>query len=227
MPTFFEKLIAETQPEHMEMIRIPQIMDATLGKITRDSYIAYLGQAYHHVKHTVPLMMAAGSRLPQNKEFLRSALAEYIQEETGHQEWILNDIRNAGGDAEAVRNGQPNAATEMMVAYAYDFIHRINPAGFFGMVFVLEGTSTALATNAAGAIQRALGLPETCFSYLSSHGSLDLDHLKYFEKLINQIDDPEDQSAIIHMARRMFLLFGNVFRSIPHTTTEPRHAAVG
>jgi len=227
MPTFFEKLIAETRAEQMEMTRIPQIMDACSGRITRESYIAYLSQAYHHVRHTVPLMMAAGARLPQNKEFLRSALVEYVREEAGHQEWILNDIRNADGDAETVRNGQPNAATEMMVAYAYDFIHRINPAGFFGMVFVLEGTSTALATNAAGAIQSALGLPATCFSYLRSHGSLDIDHLKYFEKLINQIDDPEDQSAIIHMARRMFLLFGNVFRSIPHTTTEARHAAIG
>ena len=35
----------------------------------------------------------------------------------------------------------PNVATELMVAYAYDTIQRINPMAFFGMVYVLEGTS--------------------------------------------------------------------------------------
>ena len=36
-----------------------------------------------------------------------------------------------------------------MVAYAYDMIHRVNPIGFFGMVLVLEGTSTAAAHRQA------------------------------------------------------------------------------
>ncbi|MGD9000604.1 MAG: iron-containing redox enzyme family protein [Granulosicoccaceae bacterium] len=216
MKTFFEKLTAATEAERNQLYSVPQIVDAIRGDISRESYIAYLEQAYHHVKHTVPLMMAAGSRLPQNKEYLREALVEYVEEEVGHQEWILNDIKHAGGDAEAVRRGEPNEATEMMVAYAYDYISRLNPAGFFGMVFVLEGTSIQLATNAANTLRTSLGLPENCFSYLSSHGSLDLEHMRFYEKLVNQIDDPDDQQAIIHVAKRMFNLFAEVFRSIPH-----------
>ena len=38
--------------------------------------------------------------LPERLEWLREAIAEYIEEEIGHQEWILNDIRACGGDAE-------------------------------------------------------------------------------------------------------------------------------
>ena len=38
-----------------------------------------------------------------------------------------------------------------MVAYAYDTVQRRNPVGFFGMVYVLEGTSVALALSAADA----------------------------------------------------------------------------
>ncbi|MGD8742631.1 MAG: iron-containing redox enzyme family protein [Granulosicoccaceae bacterium] len=216
MKTFFEKLTAATEAERNQLYRVPQIVDAMQGNISRESYIAYLEQAYHHVKHTVPLMMAAGSRLPLSKEYLREALVEYVEEEVGHQEWILNDIKHAGGDAEAVRRGEPNEATEMMVAYAYDYISRVNPAGFFGMVFVLEGTSIQLATNAANTLRTSLGLPENCFSYLSSHGSLDIEHMTFYEKLVNQIDDPDDQQAIIHVAKRMFNLFAEVFRSIPH-----------
>jgi heme oxygenase len=128
----------------------------------------------------------------------------------------LDDIRNAGGDAERVRNGTPRMATELMVAFAYDFVTRINPVGFLGMVFVLEGTSTQLATAGAEAIMASLGLPEDCFHYLTSHGSLDLEHMKFFEQLVNRIEDPEDQAAIVHVAKRIFVLFGNVFREIPN-----------
>lgn len=225
MPAFFERLVKETQKEREALQRIPQVVDALKGDISRETYIAYLAQAYHHVKHTTPLLMLTGARIPQHKEWLREALAEYIEEELGHQEWILNDIGFAGGDAEAIRHGQPNSATEMMIAYAYDYVSRINPVGFFGMVFVLEGTSTALATGAAGAIQESLALPKRCFSYLTSHGALDIEHMKFFEKLVNRIDDPEDQEAIIHMAKRMFVLYGNLFRSIPHKGLEVSYAA--
>ena len=225
MPTFFERLLAETESEHQGLSQIPQITEALRGAISQKTYLAFLEQAYHHVKHTVPLMMAAGSRFSPEKESLREALVEYVKEEVGHQEWILNDIAHAGGDAEAVRHGEPNSATEMMVAYAYDYVCRINPVGFFGMIFVLEWTSTALATNAADTIRQSLDLPQNCFSYLYSHGTLDIEHMKFLEQLVNQIPDEPDQQAIIHMAKRIFTLYGNVFRSIPHTGNQVQHVA--
>ncbi len=221
---FFDRLQKETEAERQALYEIPVIRDAAQGKISKATYLAFLEQAYHHVKHTTPLLMLTGSRVSHDKEWLRDALAEYIEEELGHQEWILNDIKNAGGDAEAVRHGVPNAATELMVAYAYDSVSRINPVSFFGMVFVLEGTSTALATHAAEQIGKSLKLPKKCFSYLTSHGALDISHMEFFRSLMAKITDPRDQQAIIHMAKQMFVLYGNVFRSLPHES-EVRHAA--
>lgn len=221
---FFERLQKETEAERQALYAIPVIRDAMQGKISKATYLAFLEQAYHHVKHTTPLLMLTGSKVPHDKEWMRDALAEYIEEELGHQEWILNDIKNTGGDAEAVRRGQPAAATEMMVAYAYDSVNRINPVSFFGMVFVLEGTSTAMATRAAEAIGKSLKLPKKCFTYLTSHGALDISHMEFFRGLMARITDPKDQRAIIHMAKRMFVLYGNVFHSLPHES-EARHAA--
>ncbi|THC46658.1 TenA family transcriptional regulator [Massilia sp. Mn16-1_5] len=212
---FFEQLQAATEPQRQDMFSIPIIQDALQGKVITSQYIAFLGQAYHHVKHTVPLLMACGSRLDARHEWLREAIAEYIEEEVGHQEWILSDIRACGGDAEAVRHARPHASTELMVAYAYHQIDRGNPVAFFGMVHVLEGTSTALATHAADTMRSALALPPEAFSYLSSHGSLDLDHVKFFEGLMNRLEDAADREAVVHMARMMYGLYGNVFRSLP------------
>jgi pyrroloquinoline quinone (PQQ) biosynthesis protein C len=213
--TFFEQLQNETQVERAYLLSAPIIQRCIgLGQFSLQEYIEFLTQAFHHVKHTVPLLMAVGSRLPMEKENYREAIAEYIEEELGHQEWILNDIAASGVDKESVRAGCPNAATELMVAYAYDTVMRKNPMAFFGMVLVLEGTSINLASQAADIIQAHLGLPNKAFSYLRSHGSLDLEHMVFFEALMNGLSEQKDKDDIVHAAKMFYTLYGNIFRSI-------------
>jgi pyrroloquinoline quinone (PQQ) biosynthesis protein C len=211
---FFEQLQTATASERDYLLATPLISDCVEGQVTLQRYVAYLCQAYHHVKHTVPLLMAAGARIPESQEWLRDAIAEYIDEEQGHQEWILNDIAACGYDKEAARQTQPTLATELLVSYAYDTIQRVNPLGFFGMVHVLEGTSIVAADSAAEGVQGALGLPNTAFSYLRSHGALDKEHVKFFAGLMNRIDDPAEQQIIVHCARVFYRLFSDVLRSV-------------
>ena len=213
--SFYKELEDATRTEREQLLSIPFLVAGAAGNISLDSYIAFLTQAYHHVKHTVPLLMACGSRLPEHKEWLREAIGEYIEEEMGHQEWILNDIKACGGDAEYVRCSKPAISTEMMVSYAYDTIARNNPVSFFGMVMVLEGTSIELATRAAENLQQRFGLPSKAFTYLLSHGSLDIEHVDFFKSLMNKITDQADKQAIIHCAKVMYQLYGNIFENLP------------
>jgi pyrroloquinoline quinone (PQQ) biosynthesis protein C len=222
--TFYQELIQATENERDALLTTPVITDCLQGIITLEAYRAFLAEAYHHVRYTVPLLMACGSRLPRRLEWLREAVAEYIEEETGHQEWVLNDIQACGGDKEAVRNGSPSMATDIMVAYAWDCVQRRNPVGFFGMVLVLEGTSVKLATAAAASIQKTLDLPRNAFSYLASHGSLDLEHLDFYEKLVNRLEQPEDRAAVLNTARVMYKLYAGVFESLPRSRTKRRAA---
>jgi pyrroloquinoline quinone (PQQ) biosynthesis protein C len=212
--SFYQQLQHATAGERATLHSAPLITAALAGQVNRQQYLNFLTRAFHHVKHTVPLLMACGARLPDRQEWLRSAIAHYIEEEIGHHEWILNDIAAAGGDAEAVRVSRPDFDTDVMVAYAYDVVMRRNPVGFFGMVYVLEGTSVSLASNAASVLQRALDLPPGAFSYLSSHGSLDVEHIGDFEQLVNRLDTPDDREAVVANAQTFFRLYGNVFRSI-------------
>ena len=218
--TLYQRLQQETLAERQYLVTSPIIQRCFHGQITLENYIDFLTQAYHHVKHTVPLLMAVGSRLSEEKEWLREAVGEYIEEEMGHQEWILNDIAACGADKETVRRSLPAAATELMVAYAYDAVNRINPLRFFGMVFVLEGTSIALADNAAEQIKNKLDLPANAFSYLRSHGSLDQEHIVFFENLMNKITDKNEQDQIIHSAKMFFKLYANIFRELDNTTAQ-------
>jgi len=86
--------------------------------------------------------------------------------------------------------------------------------GFFGMVHGLEGTSINLADKVVDSVKGTLGLPQNAFSYLYSHGSLDQDHVAFFENLMNKIDDKQDQDVIVHACRMFYQLYGNIFRSL-------------
>jgi thiaminase len=185
---FYDDLLKATEQERNALMSLPLIQQGGAGNISLQTYVAFLTQAYHHVKHTTPLLMACGGRLSGQYEWLRTAIGEYIEEEMGHQEWVLNDIETSGGNKEAVRhsadaNTSPSQATELMVAYAYDMIYRVNPV-----------------------------------SYLLSHGSLDISHVTFYESLMNQITDEKDQALVIHAAKMFYKLYGDVFRDIAART---------
>lgn len=220
--SFYEQLQSATTAERESLLKQPLIADAFAGRVSVSQYIAYLTQAYHHVKHTVPLMMACGARLGDRHEWLREKIVSYIEEEYGHHEWVLDDIEASGGDRESARLSTPMFETELMVAYAYDLIARGNPVGFFGMVHVLEGTSTALATQAAGQLAETLRLPKQAFRYLSSHGALDLSHVDFFRDLVERLPG-SDQDAVIEGARRFYRLYAGIFAGLYRERIQERH----
>jgi pyrroloquinoline quinone (PQQ) biosynthesis protein C len=169
--------------------------------------------------------MAVGARLPERHRWLQPAVLHYLEEEAGHDEWILNDIAQAGGDRAAAAASAPAIATEAMIAYAYDTVMRRNPLGFFGMVHVLEGTSVALALTAADRIQQALDLPTRAFTYLRSHGELDKEHVNDLAAILARLTEAEDREAVIGCARGIYWLYGQVFRGLdvpPAVATLPQ-----
>ena len=213
--SFYKRLAEQTSEAREGLLSAPIIQGCLRGEVSLESYLAFLHEAYHHVSHTVPLLQRCKAALPSSNHWLRERLDEYIDEEIGHDQWILNDVRAAGGNPNAVRSGAPGHATAVMVAYAYDTIARRNPLGFLGMVYVLEGTSVSLALLAADQIQKFLQLPDSAFSYLRSHGTLDQEHAAHFVSLVNQIGNPKDRADIIHAARTFYHLYGDIFRSLP------------
>lgn len=216
---FFSTLQAQTQDARNAMLSAPIFEACRRGQVDLNTYTAFLVQAYHHVKHTVPLLMACGARLPEKYEWLRQDIGEYIEEEKGHHEWILNDLNKCGFDAGQARHNVGEGAVglpiEMMVAYLYHQIDRKNPMAFFGMVWVLEGTSVSVGGDMAKLVRHLLGLPDAAMSYLTSHSTLDVEHIGFFESLMNKITDPADQKAIVDGANRVFALYGQMLRDLP------------
>lgn len=222
---FYEQLQRETESSRQYLLSAPIIQQVFDGDFTLDTYIAFLNQAYHHVRHTIPLLMAAGARLDDSQAWLRPAIAEYISEEIGHEAWILDDLEACGCDRKTMATGEPPFATEVMVAYLYDFVARKNPVGIFGMVQVLEGTSSSMAPPVAKIVQDKLSLPDSAMTYLTTHGDLDQDHIRFFEATMNDLTDVRDQKAVVHVANAVYRLYGDVYRTLSNQPAENRSDA--
>ena len=62
-------------------------------------------------------------------------------------------------------------------------------------------------------------------SYLTTHGELDQNHIQHFERVMNRVVDPRDQAAIVHVANRVYRLYGDVYRGIPDEAQTMARAA--
>jgi pyrroloquinoline quinone (PQQ) biosynthesis protein C len=210
--SFYDELQTATASERNGFLSIPLIQNAVCNGASRELYIDFLTQAYHHVKHTYPLLALAS--VHTRDEAYQDALVEYMKEERGHEKWILDDIRAMGGDAEAVRTGKPGQACQIMVGYTYYAIEWISPYAMLGSVHVLEGMSTQLADSAADAIQSSLSFPgKEGFTYLRSHGALDIEHVAFFKGLVNAIPQ-EAHEVTVETSKIIYRLYGDIFREL-------------
>src|ERR1700739_2355763 len=135
----FEQLAQETAPARQQFMEISLIQRVLRMGAPKDLYLDFLSQAYHHVKCTAPLLASAAGRCGVDDYVYQAALFAYIEEERGHELWILEDINALGGDAEEVRRSAPRLPCKLMVGHAYYLIDRVSPYAMLGMIHVLEG----------------------------------------------------------------------------------------
>lgn len=225
MTTFYDRLVAETTPAREGFLSIPVIQRAVGGDVPRELYTDFLAQAYHHVRHTCPLLHFAAART--DDPHYRDDLLIYLKEEQGHDDWILDDIAAMNG-ANRVPLAPPSPPCRAMVGYAYYAIEWISPYAFLGMVHVLEGMSALLASRAAEALRAAFGNgDERGFRYLASHGALDVDHVAFFQDLVNRREMRANGEVIVDCANTIYWLYGNIFRDLEQRYLEKADVAVG
>lgn len=206
----YERLMAETRREREAFLAIPLVQHAVTAGASKEMYLSFLAEAYHHVKHTFPLLALTAS-LTKDAHY-RKVLADYMEEEFGHEDWILDDIRKMGGDAKAVAAAKPRLPCRVMVAHTYYSIQWESPYAMLGMVHVLEGLSVLLADKLANVLQSKLAAPSGGgFSYLRTHGSLDIEHTRMFASLIDSITDASTVDIVIEHTRLMYHLYGAIF----------------
>ena len=212
--SFFITLVEMTDASRRELELIPKVHSMINHGLTLAEYRGFLHDLYHIVWHFCPVMSAAAARCDDRFRDVRYDLYERIEEEKGHDSWVLEDIEALGGDVRAVRETPPSPPAQAMIAFNYYASDRVHPCSVLGMLYMLEVVSSVYGGRVSDSIARALGrnVEDGGFKFLSSHATMDLDHMAKLNRLVKTIDDAGAQNAIVNATRVNFHQFGQLFR---------------
>jgi pyrroloquinoline quinone (PQQ) biosynthesis protein C len=211
--SFFITLVESSDASRRAIETSPRVHAMIHKGLTLAEYQAFLHDLYHIVLHFCPIMAAAAARCNGRLDNIREELRERIEEETGHEQWVLEDLAAVGGDVRAVTATPPSAPVQAMIGFNYNAAERIHPCSVLGMLYVLEVVASVYGGKVADSIARATGKDVTAggFRFLSSHATMDADHMAKLNVLLRTIDDPAAQAAIIDSTRVNFHQFGQLF----------------
>jgi len=82
-----------------------------------------------------------------------------------------------------------------------------------GLTFGAAAVASVYGGRVADAIARAIGREVAAggFKFLSSHATMDVDHMAKLNRLLKTIDDPAAQESVVNSTRVNFHQFGQLF----------------
>ncbi|HEX8436972.1 iron-containing redox enzyme family protein [Archangium sp.] len=213
------KLIAVLEHESQELIRQldahPRARQLFEGTLDAETYAHYLVQTYHYVRWTTPLLALAGRRMTARGQHpvLAGLLLQKAQEETGHEKWLLADLRNLGWSAEAVEHAPLSPAVEAYVAWNRFTAEAGSPTAFLGTAYVLEALSSLRAGVAARNLRERSGIPgiHKAVTFLRGHGDADEGHVAELATILGSLTDPDECEALVLSARTTRALYPGLF----------------
>lgn len=211
--SFFITLVENSDASRRAIENAPKVHSMIHKGLTLGEYQAFLHDLYYIVLHFCPIMAAAAVRCNGQLRNVGDELRERIEEETGHEQWVLEDIAAVGGDVRGVIATPPSAPVQAMIGFNYDAAGRIHPCSVLGMLYVLEVVASVYGGKVADSIARAIGRETGAggFRFLSSHATMDVEHMAKLNVLLKTIEDPAAQAAVIESTRVNFHQFGQLF----------------
>jgi pyrroloquinoline quinone (PQQ) biosynthesis protein C len=211
--SFFITLVEMTDANRRDLEAVPKVHEMIHRGLSLQEYRAFLHDLYHVVWHFCPIMAAAASHCDDRFQGVRYELYERIAEEKGHEAWVLEDIEAMGGDVPGARANPPSPPVQAMIAFNYYAAERLHPCAVLGMLYMLEVVSSVYGGRVSDAIARAIGRDAGAggFRFLTSHATMDVDHMAKLNRLVKTIDDPAAQRAIVNSTQVNFYQFAAMF----------------
>jgi pyrroloquinoline quinone (PQQ) biosynthesis protein C len=215
MLPFFADLIARTDEARREFETNPVVMDAVAHGMPLARYRKLLLELYHLVWHFNPVCAAAASRVPDKLRQVRYFLYEHMHEESGHEQWVTNDLEAVGVSQATVLAHQPSMNTLALVGYNHWAADRRDPCSVLGMMYTLEVIASVYGGSFAEAIRSSLLLEgDRGVSFISSHATMDAEHMAELRQVLNTVDDEAAREAIVESTLMNFHHVTRVFEAV-------------
>ena len=168
-------------------------------------YREYLFQSHSIIRASVPLMKATLEccRAPKHlsdpvlKPF-GDYLERHIVEESGHDEWILDDAEVLGIQRGALLEHVPKRTAFQLVGSQYYWIHHYNPVAMLGYIAVMEGTPPE--SEFIEDVARRNELPLEAFSSFLLHAKIDPKHRADLDSLLDTLPLSNEQLGLVGLS---------------------------
>lgn len=215
MSKFFADLVIRTDEARRAFETHPVVLDAVAQGMSLERYRTLLLELYHVVWHFNPVSAAAASRLADSHKQVRYFLYEHMHEESGHEEWVRNDLDAVGVPPSDTVGYKPSAFTQALVGYNYWAADRAHPCSVLGMLYTLEVIASVYGGPFASAIKEALLLEgERGVSFINSHATMDAEHMAELRQVLNTLDDAPAREAVVDAALVNFHHFTRIIEQV-------------
>jgi pyrroloquinoline quinone (PQQ) biosynthesis protein C len=215
MLSFFAELVGRTDEHRRAFETHPVVLDAVAHGMRVERYRALLLELYHVVWHFNPVCAAAASRMDDQWQSIRHFLYRHMNEESGHEEWVLNDLEAVGVPRSDARAHVPATCTLALNGYNYWSADRRHPCSALGMLYALEVIASVYGGPFASAIRESLLLEgERGVSFIGSHATLDAEHMAQLRLVLNQLREPRAQDAVAESVRVNFHHFTRIVEAV-------------
>jgi len=215
MQPFFSDLVIRTDEARRAFETHPVVLDAVANGMTLERYRRFLLELYHVVWHFNPFTAAAASRVPDSHRQVRYHLYAHMLEESGHEQWVVDDLDVLGVAPQDTRASLPGVDTLALCGYNYWAADRGHPCSVLGMIYVLEVIASVYGGPFASAIKESLLLEgERGVSFIASHATMDLEHMASLRTVLNTLADDASRGAIVESTLVNFHLVTRIFASV-------------
>jgi hypothetical protein len=215
MLPFFADLVMRTDEARRDFETNPVVLDAVAHGMSIERYRKLLLELYHVVWHFNPVCAAAASRVPDAQRQVRYYLYEHMHEESGHEEWVMNDLDAVGVGHDDTRAHKASIHTLALNGYNYWAADRRHPCAVLGMMYALEVIASVYGGTFSSAIRESLLLEgERGISFISSHATMDAEHMATLRQVLNTITDDAAREAVVESTMVNFYYFTRVFEAV-------------
>ncbi len=215
MLPFFADLVIRTDEARRAFENHPVLLDSVARGMSVERYRKFLLELYHVVWHFNTISAAAASRVADSHREVRYHLYEHMHEESGHEQWVMQDLEAVGVSAEVTRTHQPTPDTQALVGFNYWCADRRHPCAVLGMLYTLEVIASVYGGPFSSAIKESLLLEgERGVSFISSHATMDTDHMVSMRKILNTLTDDAARDAVVESTMVNFHHFTRIVESV-------------
>ena len=215
MTPFFIDLVTRTDEPRRAFETNPVVSAAVADGMSIERYRALLLELYHVVWHFNTVCAAAASRVSDTHRQIRYHLYDHMQEESGHEQWVVDDLQAVGLSAGDATGHQPSLATLALLGYNYWAADRRHPCSVLGMMYALEVIASVYGGPFSSAMKESLLLEgERGVSFISSHATMDTEHMAELRKVLNTLTDDDAREAVVESATVNFHHFTQMFETV-------------